>query len=71
MREVENHNVENMVINIVQNAQSYKISIDLNLPKDVKTMLRDNVVTNVNDLANHLDLDTEYLLKNILGGTGK
>ncbi|MBC1964700.1 hypothetical protein [Listeria welshimeri] len=28
-------------------------------------------MTSTNDLANHLDLDTDYLLKNILGGTDK
>lgn len=63
--------VENMVVGIALSVKSHQIALEVNNSKELKNLTKENVISHINNLANHLDLDTEYLIKNILGGTGK
>ncbi|AIA64369.1 hypothetical protein [Listeria phage LMTA-57] len=65
--EMNSRAVENMVIAIVQGVKSYNISVEMPLSTDSQDALREIVISTTNDLASHLDLDTNYLLINLLG----
>ncbi|AID17273.1 hypothetical protein QLX41_gp125 [Listeria phage LMTA-94] len=65
--EMNSRAVENMVIAIVQGVKSYNISVEMPLSTDSQDALREIIISTTNDLASHLDLDTNYLLINLLG----
>ncbi|AAY52961.1 gp180 [Listeria phage A511] len=57
-----NTETEDMLISVVLNVRSYGVAVDSGLKKDIKEMLANKAEDSINDLANKLNLNTDYLL---------